>query len=184
MLDTVIQVARMIRAGDFGAGCDSSGVDINKSCLSKISMFLEHDYCRLVSTLPDPLRPAGTSPKYDESNFKSSYKIFIVVFEGGRVRAAFEFILPHSSFSLAIIRRTHRRWGQPSTNESLEYSNLRKAFVHSWTILFVDGIQPFQHRFRLIIRLLISDYYSKLKLIANLVQWINQKKLLQAIFCH
>ncbi len=33
----------------------------------------------------------GTSPKYDESNFESSYKIFIVVFGGGRVGAAFDF---------------------------------------------------------------------------------------------
>jgi hypothetical protein len=31
----------------------------------------------------------GTSPKYDDSNFESSCEIYIVVFGGGRVGAAF-----------------------------------------------------------------------------------------------
>lgn len=34
-----------------------------------------------------PLRPAGTSPKSDELYYETAYKVFIVVFGGGRVGA-------------------------------------------------------------------------------------------------
>jgi hypothetical protein len=36
----------------------------------------------------DPLRPSGTSPKYDKKKPECGFKIYIVVFGGGRVGAA------------------------------------------------------------------------------------------------